>query len=105
MITTVTPAREIGTSRRNPANPWHHVEELIRFHGDGRVVSDNPAFDREINDVLNLNLPFLKTSRKRVLEAFEKTLEKRGNLPRAVLQRWLARNSHRESSKKPLLLA
>ena len=49
---------------RNPANPLHHVEELTRFSGDGRIVSSGPAFDSELNEVLNLNLPFLVNNRK-----------------------------------------
>jgi uncharacterized protein (TIGR02646 family) len=75
---------------RNPANPQHHVEELTRFFGDGRIASDNPAFNVELNEVLNLNLPFLRNSRKAVLRAFQQGLEKRGRLSRAVKEKWLS---------------
>lgn len=74
---------------RNPANPMHHVEHLTRFQGDGRIVSNNPVFDAELNEVLNLNLPFLRNSRKAVLSAFQQGLVKRGHLSRAVLEKWL----------------
>jgi uncharacterized protein (TIGR02646 family) len=69
---------------RNPANPMPRVEDLIRFEGDGRIVSDNLAFSAELNDVLNLNEAFLRNSRKAVLDAFTAELGKR-RLPRAVL--------------------
>lgn len=74
---------------RNPANPLHRVEDLIRFEGDGHMRSDDPGFNAELNDVLNLNLPFLKRNRKAALEAFLATLAKRGPLARITLQNWL----------------
>lgn len=40
---------------RNLADPDHRIEEFIRFLGDGRIVSTDPAFETELNDVLNLN--------------------------------------------------
>ncbi len=74
---------------RNPANPHHHVEDLIRFSGDGEIFSVDPVFDAELNDVLNLNLRFLKNNRKSMLAAFQKGLAKRGPLRRAALEKWL----------------
>jgi uncharacterized protein (TIGR02646 family) len=74
---------------RNPADPMHHVDDLVRFQGDGRILSNSPAFDAEINEVLNLNLPFLRNSRKAVLSAFQRGFAKRGHVSRAVLQEWL----------------
>jgi len=74
---------------RNPANPMHHVEELIQFEAGGRIVSNDPAFNAELNDVLNLNEAFLMNNRKAMLEAFKATLVKRGNLPRPTLERWV----------------
>ena len=72
---------------RNPASPMPRVEDLVRFKGDGRIVSDNLAFSAELNDVLNLNEAFLKNSRKAVLDAFTSELGKR-HLPRATLLKW-----------------
>jgi uncharacterized protein (TIGR02646 family) len=74
---------------RNPANPLHHVEDLTHFAGDGRIVSNDPIFDAELSEVLNLNLPFLVNNRKAVLDAFKGGLAKRGNLSRALLEKWL----------------
>ena len=78
---------------RNPASPAHRVEEVIRFPGDGRIVSDDPAFDTEINEVLNLNLPFLVKSRKETLTAFQTLLEKRGQLGRNALEKLLQKEN------------
>ena len=43
---------------RNPADPQHVVESLIRYQGDGQIASSDPQFDYELNAVLNLNLQF-----------------------------------------------
>jgi uncharacterized protein (TIGR02646 family) len=74
---------------RNPANPTHQVERFVHFEADGRITSDDPHFKAELNDVLNLNVAILKNNRKATLEAFKITLIKRGDLPRATLERWL----------------
>jgi uncharacterized protein (TIGR02646 family) len=74
---------------RNPSNPMHHVEEGLHFRPDGRVLSDDPAFDCEINDVLNLNEAFLKRNREATLDAFLQALAKRGTLSQSTLEKWL----------------
>ena len=48
----------------NPADPAHHIETRIRYDTDGSIRSNDPAFDSELVDVLNLNLPLLKNNRK-----------------------------------------
>jgi uncharacterized protein (TIGR02646 family) len=55
--------------RFNPADPAHHIETRLRYEPDGRIRSDDNGFDREIEDVLNLNIPILKTNRKGVFDA------------------------------------
>ncbi len=74
---------------RNPAEPAHHVEDFIRYDAGGRIVSEDGAFDGELNEVLNLNAPFLKNNRKATLDAFKATLLKRRELSRMTLERWL----------------
>jgi uncharacterized protein (TIGR02646 family) len=74
---------------RSPANPLPRVEDLIRFEGDGRIVSDDLVLDSELNEVLNLNEAFLQNSRKALLDAFKDGLRKRGHLQRATLAKWL----------------
>ncbi len=63
---------------RNPANPDHNVEAVVGFRGDGTITSSDAVFNREINTVLNLNLPFLKNNRNAVLDAFQIALRKKG---------------------------
>jgi hypothetical protein len=74
---------------KNPATPMHRVAELLRFRGDGQIISDNPTFDQEINDVLNLNGAFLRSNRKSALDGFLGMVRKRGDLSRITLERWL----------------
>ncbi|HUQ92644.1 MAG TPA: retron system putative HNH endonuclease [Bryobacteraceae bacterium] len=74
---------------RNPANLAHRVEDFIRFEGDGRVLSENPSFDTDLNEVLNLNTPFLINNRKATLDAFIHVLPTHGPLPPNQLRKWL----------------
>ena len=74
---------------RNPANPEHRVDEIIRFKGDGRISSSDPAFDAEINDVLNLNWAFLRNNRKATLDAFLAALEKDRQISPRLWEQWL----------------
>ena len=86
---------------RNPADPARQVENLIRFEGDGRIVSTDPAFDQELNDVLNLNIAYLRNQRKAALEGFTMFLPRRSELQRPTLERWLA-DWDGESHSNPL---
>ena len=54
----------------NRADPARDIESVLRFEGDGTIAATDHAFDRELNDVLNLNLKFLQNNRKAVLDAF-----------------------------------
>ena len=52
--------------RWNPANQSHVIELRIYYESDGGIRSDDVVFDAQLDDVLNLNLPVLKTSRNRI---------------------------------------
>jgi hypothetical protein len=73
---------------RNPANPSHRIEDVIRSLGDGRIASSDPIFDGEINDILHLNLKLLQNNRKATLTAFQGLLG-RGQLSRPGLEKLL----------------
>jgi uncharacterized protein (TIGR02646 family) len=77
------------TLSRNPANPDHRVNDLLHFPGDGRIISHDPDFDAELNEVLNLNYPRLKENRKATLDGFLGGLPKSGELQRAKLEKLL----------------
>lgn len=53
----------------------HPVERLIRFLGDGRIVSEDVAVQTNLDEILNLNLDILKSNRKAVLTAFQQRLD------------------------------
>ena len=54
--------------RWNPADQSHQIEARIYYGSDGAIRSSDAVFDGHLKDVLNLNLPVLKTSRKRIRE-------------------------------------
>ena len=55
--------------QRNPANAAHHIETRIWYEQDGSIHAEDAVFDCQLAQVLNLNLPLLKNTRKGVLDA------------------------------------
>jgi uncharacterized protein (TIGR02646 family) len=53
----------------NPANASHDIVSRVRYGGDGKIKAPDQAFDRQINEVLNLNYPRLVDNRKAVVDA------------------------------------
>ena len=53
----------------NPADPQRSVEQRINYRIDGTIWSDDPQFDQQLNDVLNLNLAWIKSQREAILDA------------------------------------
>jgi uncharacterized protein (TIGR02646 family) len=74
---------------RNPANPDHHVEQYIRYLPDGRIQANDPIFNDQLSDVLNLNLEYLKKNREAVLDGFIYSLPKIGPLKKSELKRMI----------------
>lgn len=76
----------------SPADPMHNVELQIRYEIDGSIRSNNAVFDGQLESVLNLNLGWLKSNRKEILDAiiewwkWEKD-RLQGPVPRARLER------------------
>lgn len=58
----------------NPAEPSHHSRLKIRYEFNGTVKSDEASFDRQLNEILNLNYSRLKDNRKSVWSSVTKTL-------------------------------
>jgi uncharacterized protein (TIGR02646 family) len=52
----------------NPAIAAHVIESRLRYLADGTVESNDYEFNTQINDVLGLNLAYLKNNRKAVLD-------------------------------------
>lgn len=55
--------------RWNPADPHRRVEDRIGYGIDGAIRSDDPPFDAQMNEVLNLNLARIKRNREASLHA------------------------------------
>lgn len=53
----------------NPAEPAHAIEARVRYDPDGAIRSGDDEFDAQLNDILNLNLAFLRNNRKAVLDS------------------------------------
>ena len=54
----------------NPADPSHRIETRIYYELDGSIRAKNDTvFDGQLGDVLNLNLPALKSNRRSILLA------------------------------------
>ncbi|WP_309564094.1 retron system putative HNH endonuclease [Geothrix rubra] len=53
----------------NPAEGTHHIETRLRYELDGSIRSNEAVFNDQLDQVLNLNLQFLKNNRKRILDA------------------------------------
>lgn len=71
----------------NPADRDHHVQDRISYGTDGAIKSDDPEFNRQLNEVLNLNLPLLKNNRKGVLDAILKWWREERPVPKQRLKR------------------
>ena len=76
---------------RNPAEPGHRVDRDIRYLGDGMIHSDDPEWNRDLTEVLNLNAAFLVNNRKAALDAFVTTLGRTGSLHSETLKSMLRR--------------
>lgn len=53
----------------NPSLVAAMIETRVRYDSVGGIASDDPDFNTQLEDVLNLNLPLLKNNRKGVLDA------------------------------------
>lgn len=80
---------------RNPADPMHNVQALLRYDAKGRITSADPLFDHEINQVLNLNSERLINSRMGALKAFQRAIRIRDGFTRSQLQKILDAETER----------
>ena len=81
----------------NPANPEHYIEKRLRYEDNGSIRSDEDEFNTQLEDVLNLNLTFLKNNRKSVLSAILYWWDARvRHLPKSQQRRLLEDNRNRQ---------
>lgn len=55
--------------RWNPGDPRRRIQDRVSYANDGTIQSDDPVFDQQLNDVLNLNLPKIRSHRRAILDA------------------------------------
>jgi hypothetical protein len=65
----------------NPANTAHVIETRLRYLADGTVDSTDDEFKAQLNDVLGLNIGYLKNSRKAILDSFSEWWRSVRSLP------------------------
>lgn len=83
----------------NPADPNHDVESKLRFLGNGIIQATESEFDKEINEILNLNEGFLVSNRQATFEAITKFMDR--NPSKAEIQKEL-RKWNGDSDDGPL---
>lgn len=77
----------------NPAEPAHAIEARVKYGADGTIKSDDDTFDRQLNEVLNLNLAFLKNHRRGVINAVLEWWRRHGPVSRRRIEREVRRNA------------
>lgn len=66
----------------NPADPARDVEILFKFPGSGRIETNDPQLQSEIDNILNLNHSRLVNNRKAAIDSFTQLLQRQN--PRDV---------------------
>jgi len=90
----------------NPANPAHHIETRLRYELDGSIYSDEVRFNAQLEALLNLNLPVLKSSRRGVLDGILAWWQREkarihGAVPSATFRRERARRAGQGGDLEP----
>lgn len=74
----------------NPSNNLKNCEHLIKYLPNGKIYSDDTTIDKELNEVLNLNMQSLVNNRKVVLDILIQQLKReqpKGDWTAAILNR------------------
>lgn len=87
--------RKGGASLRwNPANLAHSIEARIHYDINGAIRSDDQEFDRQLNEVLNLNLDVIKNARSGIMVVIatwwkQEKARRKGPVPKEVIEKKL----------------
>lgn len=81
----------------SPANPTHRIDSQLKYLGNGKILSDDPEFDQQLNNVLNLNYSRLIQNRTKIIEDVIRLLSKKeGSRTPAqiqkILEHWVVPN-------------
>ncbi|AXW87006.1 retron system putative HNH endonuclease [Brenneria goodwinii] len=75
----------------NPSEPNHHVNDLIKFHGDGKIYSTDSEFNIQLVKVLNLNSDRLVRNRTLLIDSIRKELNaKKGKRTKSEIKKLIA---------------
>lgn len=79
----------------NPADPAHVIESRVNYPIDGTIRSDDDEFDRQLNNVLNLNIPVLKNARGGIMSTIaawwkQEKSRRKGPVPKQVIEKKLS---------------
>ena len=61
----------------NPIESDKNCENLVRYHSDGKIYSDDASINHDLNETLNLNLGFLQRNRKDALDVVIRKLDEK----------------------------
>ena len=90
-------------SRPLSIDPVAGIERRVAYRfAEGRITSDDPAIDRELDEVLGLNVLQLQQARRAVILGLRERLGKKypsGPWKRSALERELARWSERDGQR------
>ena len=76
----------------NPSNANHKNRLQIQYSSSGEVISVDPVFNQDIENILNLNFSRLRDNRKIILDTVAKVLnEKAGTRTRHEIQRLIVK--------------
>jgi hypothetical protein len=74
----------------HPANLVHCIDRQIKYLGNGKISSDDPEFDQQLNCVLNLNYSRLVQNRKKIVgDVIDLLSKKEGSRTPAQIQKIL----------------
>ena len=86
----------------NPADSDHHDKLRITYRSNGKIQSDDPKFDRQLNEILNLNYYHIEINRKEVYDGVRNWV-KDGPISRKRLEKQINRLLHTRDKLKPYI--
>lgn len=58
----------------NPVDKLKNCERFIKYRNNGRIYSDDPNIDKELNNILNLNTQTLVNNREAIIDQVKEVL-------------------------------
>lgn len=87
----------------NPLDNHRNCEDVIKYLATGEIYSEDKSIDRELNEILNLNVDTLVENRKQVLEIAIKQLKSeysKGDWTAAILNKKIQQWSSKKKDGK-----